>query len=123
MRNKSVTITFTKPGARAPEHLLANTELLFNTGILAGLRLTGLAVWRATANDGRKFLSVTFPTRAVERGTRVNYYDHLRGEATPIHRLKNVILAAYKEWTHANEAGASDVTEPAAVVTAEEVPF
>ena len=123
MKTKSVTIAFTKPGERAPEHLLANAELHFNNGLLAGLRLTGFALWRATANDGRKFLSVTLPTRAVERGTRVNYYDHVRGEAAPVNRLKNAILAAYKDWNRASGAGAGDTTEPAAAVAEEEVPF
>src|SRR5687767_11266482 len=121
MRNKSVTITFTKPGERAPEHLLANAELHFSNGLLAGLRLTGFAVWRAAANDGRRFLSVTMPTRPVERGTRVNYYDHLRGEAAPINRLKNAILAAYKDWNRASGAGAGEATDQATAVAEEEV--
>jgi hypothetical protein len=45
---------------------LADAELQFHTGILAGLKLLGLAIWERRTGSGR---NVTFPARG--RASRV----------------------------------------------------
>ena len=100
---QAVTVTINQPAAGAPAKLLANAELLFLTGLLAGLRLTGIALWAATSGDGRRFVSVTFPARAVEEDGEIRYYDHVRGKGDDIKRLKAALVEAYRE--HARTEG------------------
>jgi hypothetical protein len=105
------TITVNNPAAGAPANLLANVEILFAAGLLAGLRLTGIALWAAKAGDGRRFVSVTFPSRAVEGDEGTRYFDHIRGKGEDIKRLKAAIVEAYR--AHA-KAEALEVPEDAA---------
>ena len=105
------TITVNNPAAGAPANLLANVEILCAAGLLAGLRLTGIALWAAKAGDGRRFVSVTFPARQVEGDEGTRYFDHLRGSGEDIKRLKAAIVDAYR--THAR-AEALEVPEDAA---------
>ena len=98
-----VTITINQPAPGAPSKLLANAELGFTSGLLAGLRLTGIALWKATSGDGRRFVSVTFPARSVEDDGETRYYDHVRGKGEDIKRLKAAIVEAYRE--HARQNG------------------
>ena len=103
-KKQTVTITINQPAAGAPEKLLANAELAFTTGLLAGLRLTGIALWKAArAEGGQRFVSVTFPAREAERDGEVIYYDHVRGKGEDVKRLKAAIVDAYRE--HARTAG------------------
>jgi hypothetical protein len=113
-RKQSVTITINTPGAAAPPKLLAHAELHFTTGLLQGLRLVGIALWRAEqATTGRRFVAVTFPTRQVEGPDGFRYHDHIRGLSADIKRLKAAIVTAYRE--HALAAGLEVLDEePAA---------
>jgi hypothetical protein len=104
------TITVNNPAAGAPANLLANVEILFVAGLLAGLRLTGIALWAAKAGDGRRFVSVTFPARQVGGDEGPRYFDHVRGSGEDIKRLKAAIVEAYR--AHA-KAEALEVPEDA----------
>lgn len=97
-QDQDVTITINKPAAGAPAKLLANAEVSFPAGLMAGLRLTGIALWKAVTGDGRRFVSVTFPARAVEEDGETRYYDHVRGKGEDIKRLKAALVAAYREY-------------------------
>ena len=97
-KKPEVTVTISAPAAGAPAKLLANVELLFATGLLAGLRLTGIALWKATAADGRRFVSVTFPARSVEDDGETRYFDHVRGKGEDVKRLKAAIVDAFREY-------------------------
>ena len=97
-KKPEVTVTISAPAAGAPAKLLANAELLFATGLLAGLRLTGIALWKATAADGRRFVSVTFPARSVEDDGETRYFDHVRGKGEDVKRLKAAIVDAFREY-------------------------
>jgi hypothetical protein len=100
-KKQDVTITVSQPAPGAPAKLLANVELAFASGLLAGLRMTGIALWKATTGDGRRFVSVTFPARAVEDDGETRYYDHLRGKGEDIKRLKAAIVDAYRDHARA----------------------
>ena len=100
-KKPAVTVTISTPAAGAPAKLLANAELVFVTGLLAGLRLAGIALWKATAADGRRFVSVTFPSRSVEQDGEVRYYDHVRGKGEDVKRLKAAIVDAFREHARA----------------------
>ena len=57
-----MVIRIVKPGEIAPVGKLADAELHFEDGPLAGLKLVGFAVWQQGGQqDGR--VNVTFPTR------------------------------------------------------------
>jgi hypothetical protein len=107
---RTETITVSKPASGAPANLLAHVEILFTAGLLAGLRLTGIALWAAKAGDGRRFVSVTFPSRAVEGDEGMRYFDHVRGKGEDIKRLKAAIVEAFR--AHA-QAEALEVPEDA----------
>jgi hypothetical protein len=111
---QSVTISIKAPAAGAPPKLLANAELTFTTGLLQGLRLTGIALWCAEqATTGRRWVAVTFPARQVDGPDGFRYHDHVRGLSNDVKRLKGAIVQAYRE--HAAAAGLEVIDEqPAA---------
>ena len=83
-----------------PVGKLADAELIFTDGPLAGLRLVGFAVWERRTGTGR---NVTFPARTYEvRGER-RAYALLRADAdaTAQNRLRDLILEAYTEFESA----------------------
>jgi hypothetical protein len=110
-KQEAVTITINQPAPGAPAKLLANAEIGFTAGLLMGLRLTGIALWKATSADGRRFVSVTFPARSVEDDGATRYYDHVRGKGEDIKRLKAAIVEAYRE--HARQNGIEVVEDEA----------
>lgn len=84
----------TQPGDK-----LADADLIFTAGPMAGTRLVGFAVW-----NGRKGLNVSLPGRAFEtQSGQTKRYDLIRtvedGNFTGITQLKQWILAQY-EATH-----------------------
>jgi len=81
----------------APENMLGTASIRFRSGLMAGLTLAGIALWKATRADGTRFVSITFPARAVERGKDVTYYDHVRGSGDDLKRLKAAIVVAYRQ--------------------------
>ncbi len=94
---RDVTVVIAAPREGGPANMLAQAGLRFESGLLAGITLTGIALWKATRTDGTHFVSVTFPARAIERRDEVSYYDHLRGKGEDIKRLKAAIVAAYEQ--------------------------
>ena len=80
-----------------PPGKLADAELLFTDGPLAGLKLVGFAVWERKTGSGR---NVTFPARTYSAGNERRSYALLRSEAdaTAQNRLREIILQAYAEF-------------------------
>ena len=106
---RDVTVVIFSPRQGSPSNLLAQAGLRFESGLMAGLTLTGIALWKATHSNGTHFVSVTFPARAIERQDEVSYYDHVRGKGEDIKRLKAAIVAAYEAYlvSKAQEAPAA----------------
>jgi hypothetical protein len=102
-KKQSVTVAIQAPKTgNAPANLLAKAELQFQGGLLSGIRLTGIALWKAQRQSGR-FVSVTFPAQSVEKnGGGVAYFDHLRGKSEDVKRLKGAIVQAYREFAQEN---------------------
>ncbi len=89
-----VTIAFVKR-ENGPERLVAEAELLFNTGLVGGMKLVGFSVWQSSEGE----LYVTFPSRAFGAGGERRFFDFLRsvnGDAAPAKALKQAIVEAYK---------------------------
>jgi hypothetical protein len=111
-KKASVTITVQPPKAKAPKNLLANAEIHFHTGLMAGLRITGIALWRAYPKGRDPFVSVTFPTRETENGNgEIVYFDYLRGNVDRLRNLKAQIVQTYEEFLR--DRPATPATDPA----------
>jgi len=88
-----------------PAGKLADAELHFTTGPLAGLRLVGFAIWESQwpgKNRNHQFLRVTVPSRTYVKDGQEKRYDLLRaaGEAedpASADSLRDAILDAYAE--------------------------
>ena len=77
---------------------LAEAEVHFDEGPLAGLKLVGFTVWERRTGSGR---NVTFPSRAYSVNGERRSFSLLRpslGDATAQDRLRELILEAYTEF-------------------------
>ena len=86
-----------------PPGKLADAELHFSEGPLAGLKLIGFSVWERKTGTGR---NVTFPARQYSVNGERRSFSLLRpanGDATSQDRVRELILQAYTEF---EESGA-----------------
>jgi len=92
-----VTVKIVANDKGTPTGKLADAELIFTEGTLAGLRLVGFAVWERRTGDGR---NVTFPARTYMHAGERRSYPLLRPttDATGQNRLREMILQAYAEF-------------------------
>ena len=95
-----MTVRIVANDKNMPPGKLADAELIFTEGTLAGLRLVGFAVWERRSGDGR---NVTFPARTYSAGGERRSYALLRSDsdATAQNRLRELILQAYGEFENA----------------------
>ncbi len=75
---------------------LAEAELVFADGPLAGLRLIGFAIWERRGGSGR---NVTFPARVYSVNGERRSYALLRPvvDTSAQDRIRDLILEAYAE--------------------------
>ena len=81
-----------------PPGKLAEAELHFAEGPLAGLKLIGFAIWERRTGSGR---NVTFPARSYAVNGEKRTFALLRpstGDATAQDRLREIVLQAYAEY-------------------------
>ena len=93
-RRAPVSINIVLVGEGAPVNKLADAELLFHDGPLAGLKLTGFAVW--TRRDGGQ--NVTVPTRPYMANGEKKSFALLRpvADASAIESVRSLIIEAYQ---------------------------
>jgi hypothetical protein len=79
-----------------PPGKLAEAELHFTEGVLAGLKLIGFAVWERRTGGGR---NVTFPARQYSVNGERRSFALLRplSDATSQERVRELILQAFAE--------------------------
>jgi hypothetical protein len=79
-----------------PPGKLADAELHFTDGPLAGLKLVGFSVWERKKGEGR---NVTFPARAFSMNGERRSFALLRpiADSTAQGPLRDRILAAYED--------------------------
>jgi hypothetical protein len=84
-----------------PPGKLADAELHFDDGPLAGLKLIGFSVWERKSGTGR---NVTFPARQYSVNGERRSFALLRAvdDGTAQERVRELVLQAYADW----EAGA-----------------
>lgn len=81
-----------------PPGKLADAELHFTEGALAGLKLIGFSVWERRTGSGR---NVTFPARQYSVNGERRSFSLLRpinGDATAQEALRELVLQAYAEY-------------------------
>jgi len=92
-----VVVKITPNEKNNPPGKLADAELHFADGVLAGLKLIGFAVWERRTGNGR---NVTFPARQYSVNGERRTFALLRplADATAQDRLREMILQAYAEF-------------------------
>jgi hypothetical protein len=100
--NANVTVKFVVNEKGNPPGKLADAELHFNDGVLAGLKLIGFAVWERRTGGGR---NVTFPARQYSVNGERRSFALLRPieDVAAQARIRDLIIEAYAEL----EAGAA----------------
>jgi hypothetical protein len=90
-----VTVRIVCNDKGSPAGKLADAELHFDDGPLAGLKLLGFAVWERRGGAGR---NVTFPARAYSvNGERRSYALHRPIMDTQAQdRIRDLIIAEYE---------------------------
>ncbi len=80
-----------------PPGKLADAELHFTDGPLAGLKLIGFGIWERRGGNGR---NVTFPTRQYSINGERRSFALLRpiADATAQDRLRELVLQAYADF-------------------------
>ena len=81
----------------SPLGKLADAEVVFEEGVMGGLKLLGFAVWERRTGDGR---NVTFPSRQYVVNGERRSYALLRplGDGNAQNGLRSLILQAYAEY-------------------------
>ena len=99
-----MTVKIVRSTAGAPAGKLADAELHFSEGILAGLKLVGFTVWDGRDDRGR---GVTFPARQYLVNGERRHYVLLRatGDAGHAEPLRELILSAYADCEQQASAG------------------
>jgi hypothetical protein len=91
-----VTIKIVANDKGNPPGKLADAELHFSDGPLAGLKLIGFAVWERRVGSGR---NVTFPARQYSVNGERRSFALLRPivDTTAQDRIRELILEAFRE--------------------------
>jgi hypothetical protein len=93
-----VDVRITPNDKNNPPGKLADAEVHFTDGVLAGLKLIGFAVWERRTGTGR---NVTFPARQYTVNGERRSFALLRpitGDATAQDRLREMVLQAYADY-------------------------
>jgi hypothetical protein len=92
-----VTVTILPNDKGNPPGKLADAELHFTEGTLAGLKLVGFGVWDRKGGGGR---NVTFPARQYSVNGERRSYSLLRpiSETSSNDEVREAVLRAYAEF-------------------------
>ena len=80
-----------------PQAKLADAEILFDEGVLKGLKLVGFTIW-----EGREGRHITFPSRPFIVNNERRSYSVLRpvSDSNAQEPLRQLILQAFVEFQH-----------------------
>src|ERR687895_2907256 len=99
----SMTVKIVANDKGNPAGKLADAELHFGDGPLAGLKLIGFSVWERRSGAGR---NVTFPSRQYSVNGERRRFAVLRpmADVTAQERIRDLVLEAYAEYEAAAAA-------------------
>jgi hypothetical protein len=80
-----------------PQAKLAEAEIVFDEGVLQGLKLVGFSIW-----EGREGRHVTFPARPFLSNGERRSYSVLRAvsHASAVEPLRQMILQAFMDFQY-----------------------
>ena len=92
-----LTVKITPNDKGNPPGKLADAELHFSDGPLAGLKLIGFSIWERRGGNGR---NVTFPARQYSVNGERRSFALLRPltDVTAQDRIRELVLQAYTEY-------------------------
>jgi len=95
-----MTVKITPNDKNNPIGKLADAELHFSDGPLAGLKLIGFSIWERRGGNGR---NVTFPARTYAINGERRSFALLRPivDVTSQQKVRDAILLAYAEFERA----------------------
>ena len=98
----TITVKITPNDKGNPPGKLADAELHFGDGPLAGLKLIGFSIWERRGGNGR---NVTFPARQYSINGERRSFALLRPvvDTTAQNAVRERILEAYAEYEEAAE--------------------
>ena len=96
----TITVKITPNDKGNPPGKLADAELHFGDGPLAGLKLIGFSIWERRSGNGR---NVTFPARSYAVNGECRSFAFLRPvvDTTAQNAVRELILDAYVEYEEA----------------------
>lgn len=96
-RDTTMTIRILPNETNSPAGKLADAELHFTEGPLAGFKLIGFGIWERRTGSGR---NVTFPARTYSLNGERRSFALLRPTVDPFstEQLRDQILSAYAEY-------------------------
>ena len=97
MATDSMTVKINPNDSGNPAGKLADAELHFTDGPLAGLKLVGFGIWERRGNSGR---NVTFPARQYSVNGDKRTFTLLRpiADTAAQERIRDLVLEAYAEY-------------------------
>ena len=97
MATDSMTVKINPNDKGNPVGKLADAELRFTGGPLAGLKLIGFAIWERRGGSGR---NVTFPARQYSINNERRSFTLLRpiADTAAQERIRDLVLEAYAEY-------------------------
>jgi hypothetical protein len=92
-----MVVKITQNDKNSPPGKLADAELHFTDGDMAGLRLLGFAVWNQRNGPGR---NVTFPARTYSVNGERRSFSLLRpvNDTNSQNRVRDLVLQAYADF-------------------------
>src|SRR5262245_29608991 len=93
----AMTVKIAPNDKGSPAGKLADAELHFADGPLAGLKLIGFAIWERRGGSGR---NVTFPARQYSVNGERRSFSLLRPlvDSTAQDRVRDLVLSAFQEY-------------------------
>jgi hypothetical protein len=112
--NATATVKIIPNDRGNPPGKLADAEIHFGTGILAGLKLIGFSIWERRTGTGR---NVTFPARQYAVNGERRSFAILRPitDMDAQNNIRDFILQGYREYEAEAEAQAVATSTRAAV--------
>ena len=97
MATDSMTVKINPNDKGSPVERLADAELHFNDGPLAGLKLIGFGIWERRGGSGR---NVTFPARQYSINGEKRTFTLLRpiADTAAQERVRDLVLVAYAQY-------------------------
>jgi hypothetical protein len=100
-KDKRMTLFFARPHPAAIERgVLAVVSIRWTAGLLEGLELKGITVWRSIKTEGTVWVSM--PSRIYTKQGEQKYWWLIQpidpDDEVSLNRFRQTIITAYRDW-------------------------